>query len=294
MRVKTIALKNNIASLKNCLNDCERIFFELFKNINDLSNYWKDSYTTAFFDVMNKEQSLAGDLIQNIKKLRKTYIFIYDEYSGYGRTFEIDTSLKDTTLKSFDNYIDNIDKILRIYKSIPITEFKDETELLENNKESFKNNKKAVLSMKNTVRKVYESVDSVELEVKRRLKAIDIAPIEQYQFENLDVIDITSGRVGISSEVLEILDRIEALSNDQTENLNKFNNTFRDLLISYDSVNNEIIEDLELEINTAVNNLINNNKNIILYVKSRYKEFEKADKKVKKITDDFEANQPKW
>ena len=114
---------------------------------------------------------------------------------------------------------------------------------------------RVLLSMKNTVRKVYESVDSVELEVKRRLKAIDIAPIEQYQFENLDVIDITSGRVGISSEVLEILDRIEALSNDQTENLNKFNNTFRDLLISYDSVNNEIIEDLELEINTAFHGL---------------------------------------
>ena len=38
MRVKTIALKNNIASLKNCLNECERIFFEVFKNINDLNS----------------------------------------------------------------------------------------------------------------------------------------------------------------------------------------------------------------------------------------------------------------
>ena len=135
MRVKTIALKNNIASLKNCLNDCERIFFEVFKNINDLNNYWKDSYTTAFFDAMNKEQSLAGDLIRNIKKLRKTYIFVYDEYSGYGRSFEIDTSLKDTTLQSFDTYIDNIEKILNIYKSIPIAEFVDEAEMLEKNKE---------------------------------------------------------------------------------------------------------------------------------------------------------------
>ena len=287
MRVKTIALKNNIASLKNCLNECERIFFEVFKNINDLNNFWKDSYTTAFFDAMNKEQSLAGDLIKNIKKLRKTYIFVYDEYSGYGRTFEIDTSLKDTTLKSFDTYIDNIEKILKIYRSIPITEFTDEVEMLEKNKESIKSNKKAVLSMKNTVRKVYESVDSVELEVGRKLKDIDIAPIEVYEYENLEVVNITSGRVGMSSEVLEILDRIEALSNDQNENMNKFNNTFKELLMSYESVNNQKIEELELEINTAFTNLINNHRNIILYVKSRYKEFEKAEKKVKKLTDEF-------
>ena len=292
MRVKTIALKNNIASLKNCLNDCERIFFEVFKNINDLNNYWKDSYTTAFFDAMNKEQSLAGDLIRNIKKLRKTYIFVYDEYSGYGRSFEIDTSLKDTTLQSFDTYIDNIEKILNIYKSIPIAEFVDEAEILEKNKESFKNNKKEVLSMKNTVRKVYESVDSVELEVARKLAAIDIAPIEVIKFESLEVINLSSGKLGISSEVLAILDRIEALINDQTENMNKFNNAFRDLLISYESANNEKIEDIELEINNTFTNLINNHKNIILFVKYRYKEFEQADKTLKKITSDF-VNQTK-
>lgn len=287
MRVKTIALKNNIASLKNCLNECERIVFEVFRNINDLNNYWKDSYTTAFFDAMNKEQSLSGDLIQSIKKLRKVYIFVYDEYSGYGRSFEMDTSLKDTTLKSFDNYIDNIDKILKIYKSIPINEFKDEAEMLEKNKESFNNNKKEVLSMKNTVRKLYESVDSVELEVARKLKDIDITPIEVCEFQNLEAINITSGKVGISSEALEILDRIEALANDQSENLNKFNNAFKELLVSYDSANNEKIEEIELDISNSFNNFINNNRNLIIYVKSRYKEFEQADKNVKKITEDF-------
>ena len=266
MQVNVTNLKDNIIKFDQNIKSFEESTFNMYQNIEEMRSLWRTSKTDSLFGFLEEERTLTKYLISNLKKLKIVYQFIIDSLEQYGKKIDVDLDLRDKVLESFDTYMKEENKIIDIYNTIDMSYFTNETNDLKKDKDTVLDSKVKINKLEDAFKNMFDSIEEVEIEVEHKLNAINVSPIKEINFNELEDT-VVNGEMGIKPEIKTLVEnKVKYYVDEQSSYFEEIKKDFLNLGYAYSSdLNSKHIETIENDIITEYNKTVNNHRNTMEY-----------------------------
>lgn len=238
-------------NIKTNFKEYEFKIFQTLSIAKNLSFYWNDGYTKAFFSEINKEIHSANDLIDSIYRLCSLFSFVQVVYN--------DVHSKQA-------------EFLGIYSSV----INPNDFIIQNKDDSEMATKKRYL---------YNKVINIEENISDVIFQISIPYIKKISFEDLSTENSNKDFVGMLDEIENEINRLGINVQDMFNVSDKLKKSLYDILAYYNCKNGNSVEKIVEDIEDGINTLNTNLKNAFEYVYNRkkgYKElFDEFSEEVK-------------
>lgn len=266
MQVNITNLKDNTIKFDKNIQSFEESSFNMYQNIEEMRSLWRTKKTDSLFSLFEEERTLTKHLISNLKKLKNVYQFLIDSLEQYGKKIDVDLDLRDKVLESFDTYMKEENKIIDIYNTIDMSYFTNETNDLKKDKDTVLDSKNKINKLEDAFKNMFDRIEEVEIEVEHKLNAINVVPIKEINFNELEE-NVVNGEVGIKPEIKTLVEnKVKYYIDEQASYFEEIKKDFVNLGFAYAStLNSKHIETIENDMITEYTKTTINHQNIMDY-----------------------------
>ncbi|MBQ4030610.1 MAG: hypothetical protein II625_02535 [Bacilli bacterium] len=181
LEVNTKELEQEVDLLRQLIEDYERNYMLLFKELSDTSFNWKDdAYSKKFFNDLKFEKSTEIEYINSLKSTYKVYEYIKNKYEQIGSKIRFDINERDNILAKFNKCIDETNEIIVLYEHLDTSFCPGERGLINNQIKRLNNLRNKYSTTKDKVKSKMDKIIEIEKEIKRKISAYSIPRVKDF------------------------------------------------------------------------------------------------------------------
>ena len=268
-------LEGNIKTLNGLYNDFFGLCNDFFMVINNISSCWNNKYINLVFESIKADKNKYMIFLDEYKRIIDFLSMIEGKYVKLGSKIEFDISESDKLIKKINDYSDNIDYLINMYKDIDIVDINEKCLLyLEKEKNEYEMEKKVLLSKKNKIKKMIVNISSNESDIKKSISKFVINEIKNelitFDFKcNYLMEDTDMERQSIELE----FNKLNYYVKEEYINLDSLSTIFKDICVNYNTENQAYFKDIFDSFLRKYNFLIKKQSSYIFFLKKKYSEY---------------------
>ena len=178
MKIDLKKIQLEIDNLDKTINRYEENFLNLYNQLLLTSIYWRDKNSLKFNENISQEKKANIKLLE-LKSVKNTFKYLISKYENIGQKIEFDLTNREKINKFFDDYILQLEKILKQYNEIDMIYFENLSEVLTNQMLLIKNLKDNMQPIKDNINKIFDRLEETEIQVAQRLNKIKVEYIKE-------------------------------------------------------------------------------------------------------------------
>ena len=179
MKIDLKKIQLEIDNLDKTINRYEENFLNLYNQLLLTSIYWRDKNSLKFNENISQEKKEANIKLLELKSVKNTFKYLISKYENIGQKIEFDLTNREKINKFFDDYILQLEKILKQYNEIDMIYFENLSEVLTNQMLLIKNLKDNMQPIKDNINKIFDRLEETEIQVAQRLNKIKVEYIKE-------------------------------------------------------------------------------------------------------------------
>ena len=179
MKIDLKKIQLEIDNLDKTINRYEENFLNLYNQLLLTSIYWRDKNSLKFNENISQEKKEANIKLLELKSVKNTFKYLISKYENIGQKIEFDLTNREKINKFFDDYILQLEKILKQYNEIDMIYFENLSEVLTNQMLSIKKLKDNMQPIKDNINKIFDRLEETEIQVAQRLNKIKVEYIKE-------------------------------------------------------------------------------------------------------------------
>ncbi len=179
--IKTKDIEKEVDTLKRLINDYEKNYLYIFKELSDASFYWKeDAHAKEFFNGLKFEKSAEENHYRTIYKTFKVFEYIKNKYKEIGNTILVDIDERDNILAKYNKCIDETNDIIVAYEHLDTSFCEDEKPLILSQLRRLYKLRDKYIKTKGKVKDALDRIVEIEKEVKNKLANYEVDQVPDF------------------------------------------------------------------------------------------------------------------
>lgn len=259
MHIKVLNLKNELLNFNNLLKKYENNVINLYYILDKSFEYWKDAFSSYYYDDFCDKKNRTFGIIEDVKFLRNMYIYIEENYSQFGKEIDFNLNKKNEMIELFKNLTENTIKLADSYNNLNLSFIPDEYNEIIDQKNDTLITKNMLNNIKDKYIDNFNLIENIEKNVLHKASkySIDIAIIKVNDYINSNKENKNISSVYIGKEDLKsIVESSTMYVEEQKSLLLNFKETYESIKKYYNSDNNRILNSLWLQTIDNMDSLI--------------------------------------
>ena len=179
--IKVKEIHQEISQLKKLIEEYEKNYAFLYKELSETSFSWKeDRHAKIFFDDLKIEKASEADYLKAIENIYDIFKYIYDKYHQYGDKVYIDLDQRDTILEKFNTCISETNEIISMYNHLDTSFCPYEEQLISSQLFKLKTLRNKYKTTKEKVKDAFDEIIKIEQEVNNKLNNLQVDIIQVF------------------------------------------------------------------------------------------------------------------
>lgn len=179
MQINTSNIYNNYIDYSYLTKEFDSIFINYYRNMVQLSDYWKSPKADRFFDRIEKEQKEAQVMFEELLIINDVYKKIFEMYSKIGNKILIDHDNIEKVFLKFEQLDGIYNSILKKYDEIMLKANAYYYNLMIAQKEVISNSKQKIDQIYSNIENVIREIDEFENDIKSKLSKVKLQSIKE-------------------------------------------------------------------------------------------------------------------
>ena len=178
MEVNVEKIKVELEKYNRLIDDYEDLYLQLYFELNYSSSYWNDGNSFNFYEKIKKDKNKITLAITELKEIKKVYEYIIDSYERFGNKISFNLRRKYNVLEKIDNYLIELDKIIKLYEELDYENLVEEKIILDNQKDTLLKLKNRMTEMRENVKDLFDKLEEIEKNIHYRISKISIEKLK--------------------------------------------------------------------------------------------------------------------
>ena len=179
--IKTKDIEKEVELLGKLINDYEKNYLYLFKELSDASFYWKeDAHAKEFFNEIKFEKYAETNHYNAILKTFRIFEYIKNKYREIGKQIYVNIEERDNILAKFNKCINETSELIVLFEHLDTSFCAEERPLINSQINRLYKLKNDYIATKQKVKEALDTIINIEKEVKIQLASYDIDPVQVF------------------------------------------------------------------------------------------------------------------
>lgn len=174
MEINISELKLQLNSFRRKINEYDKLYLNLYNEINYATSSWQDPKANSFFSCCEEKRKKIQKTISELNEFVNIYQYIVNKYESLGEKIKIILKNKDSILAEMDKYIDGLESVISSYQKLSLWFCPNEAYILNKQLSKIKENKMKIENVKKELKNVFDLVEDTEREVNIKISKINI------------------------------------------------------------------------------------------------------------------------
>ncbi len=179
MLISIDELKASLGRLNELINNYEELHLNMYNNLASTFYCWNDINSKKFLVLNADEKKNFNLLLQNYRSIYNVYLYVWKEYSKFGKIIYYELDNREKIYECFDSYISKLESIIYKYDNSNIIKDSSFSYKIYNERKRLYKDLEMVKSIYSDVKDFYNSINDINLEVSEKLSSIDIKNIQE-------------------------------------------------------------------------------------------------------------------
>ena len=181
ININSTEIEKEVTILKQLIEDYEKNYIMLFKELSDTSFYWtEDGNAKAFFNELKFEKEQQKNHYKTLYNTYKIYEYISEKYKTIGRKIYVDLAERDNILAKYNNCINKTTELIVLYEHLDTSFCAPERPLIINQIKRLNNLRTTYKASKEKVKDTLDRIAEIEREIQNRIASYEIDKINYF------------------------------------------------------------------------------------------------------------------
>lgn len=185
IKVNVDKLKDELRELNTLINDYETNYYNLYNELKNVSNFWKDDKSVKFFSNIDVEKLQVGKLEDEIEDIRNIYNYLIDKYNCIGNDIKIDMDLRDDISLQFDKLLEIIYDGIDNFKSLDFEYCNSIANDVYSNIDNLIYVSNLIVSLKSKVNKKFNLCEEIEKNINLKITKINVEILKENDINDI-------------------------------------------------------------------------------------------------------------
>lgn len=181
ININSTEIEKEVTILKQLIEDYEKNYIMLFKELSDTSFYWtEDGNAKAFFNELKFEKEQQKNHYKTLYNTYKIYEYISEKYKTIGRKIYVNPDERDNILAKYNNCINKTTELIVLYEHLDTSFCAPEKPLIINQIKKLNNLRTTYKASKEKVKDTLDRIAEIEREIQNRIASYEIDKINYF------------------------------------------------------------------------------------------------------------------
>ena len=181
ININSTEIEKEVTILKQLIEDYEKNYIMLFKELSDTSFYWtEDGNAKAFFNELKFEKEQQKNHYKTLYNTYKIYEYISEKYKTIGRKIYVNPDERDNILAKYNNCINKTTELIVLYEHLDTSFCAPERPLIINQIKRLNNLRTTYKASKEKVKDTLDRIAEIEREIQNRIASYEIDKINYF------------------------------------------------------------------------------------------------------------------
>jgi len=181
ININSTEIEKEVTILKQLIEDYEKNYIMLFKELSDTSFYWtEDGNAKAFFNELKFEKEQQKNHYKTLYNTYKIYEYISEKYKTIGRKIYVNPDERDNILAKYNNCINKTTELIVLYEHLDTSFCAPEKPLIINQIKKLNNLRTTYKASKEKVKDTLDRIEEIEREIQNRIASYEIDKINYF------------------------------------------------------------------------------------------------------------------
>lgn len=181
ININSTEIEKEVTILKQLIEDYEKNYIMLFKELSDTSFYWtEDGNAKAFFNELKFEKEQQKNHYKTLYNTYKIYEYISEKYKTIGRKIYVNPDERDNILAKYNNCINKTTELIVLYEHLDTSFCAPERPLIINQIKRLNNLRTTYKASKEKVKDTLDRIEEIEREIQNRIASYEIDKINYF------------------------------------------------------------------------------------------------------------------
>ncbi len=181
ININSTEIEKEVTILKQLIEDYEKNYIMLFKELSDTSFYWtEDGNAKAFFNELKFEKEQQKNHYKTLYNTYKIYEYISEKYKTIGRKIYVNPDERDNILAKYNNCINKTTELIVLYEHLDTSFCAPERPLIINQIKKLNNLRTTYKASKEKVKDTLDRIAEIEREIQNRIASYEIDKINYF------------------------------------------------------------------------------------------------------------------
>jgi len=181
ININSTEIEKEVTILKQLIEDYEKNYIMLFKELSDTSFYWtEDGNAKAFFNELKFEKEQQKNHYKTLYNTYKIYEYISEKYKTIGRKIYVNPDERDNILAKYNNCINKTTELIVLYEHLDTSFCAPERPLIINQIKKLNNLRTTYKASKEKVKDTLDRIEEIEREIQNRIASYEIDKINYF------------------------------------------------------------------------------------------------------------------
>lgn len=279
MRLIISSIEKSLTALSKNSENLENDLLNVYYEYNSLSTLWKDGYSKALFDEVERSKSTVLSVVEEIENLSAAYKYMINAYKDYGNEIEVNSNNFSALKNQYNVVINNLKKIINAYTNLDTSFCPSEARFLNSEKKKLTSSKEEIESLRDKTVSFINLIGDTEAELKSRISKIDITYFQAYSYATTTNLQEAT----MDTEAFEkSLNKFNLYKNEVAKDASEICKTLNELTTYYEGKNSSLLNTLTNEIIKKLNTIVDVESSDASYLDKHKNVYLKASEKVRK------------
>ena len=183
MEIHIDKLKTTVLQLDHAIEEYEEIYMNFYHVVSSSSFFWNDERSKKFFEMMYIEKNQVKQSVDELKVLRDIYREIITNYEEIGNRIRVQLQEKNSVVKYFDQYLEQVQQCLNICQSVPLDVYPLEASLIVKEKSQFSILYREVEEVKEQFIILFDKIQEIENNINKKISKFQVQKILETEEE---------------------------------------------------------------------------------------------------------------
>ena len=171
-----------ISELSNLVDEYEEAQLNIFNQLKDSCNNWRDGNSLDFNDQIKDEKNSSNLFLGEIQNNQRVLSYIYNEYKTIGSKLHFNMSKKESIVNAIENAISKANTAMNAINSIDSSYSFSALSSIRAQYEVIKSARRELQSMKDKIIALYNKVKAIEDNISSKVAALDDINITNFNY----------------------------------------------------------------------------------------------------------------
>ncbi len=183
MEIHIDKLKTTVLQLDHAIEEYEEIYMNFYHVVSSSSFFWNDERSKKFFEMMYIEKNQVKQSVDELKVLRDIYREIITNYEEIGNRIRVQLQEKNSVVKYFDQYLEQVQRCLNICQSVPLDVYPLEASLIVKEKSQLSILYREVEEVKEQFIILFDKIQEIENNINKKISKFQVQKILETEEE---------------------------------------------------------------------------------------------------------------